>query len=87
MFAFVSTARSHKPMSKTPAPFTQADVRRAIGGALAAGARLAGASIDRQTGNIELKFADSEATSGDGTEYDRWKKQDHDGSTLRQNAA
>ena len=47
-------------MSRTPAPFTQADVTRALKGAREAGYAVNKARIIRGTGDIELVFGETD---------------------------
>jgi hypothetical protein len=68
------TAAIRQPRASRAARFTQADVARAIKGALAAGMRVAEAMVTRD-GDIRLVFVTAEgvAASLPGNALDRWR--------------
>lgn len=60
-------------MARTPAPFRQADVTRAVRGVTAAGVVVGRVEVDRE-GRIVIHTTDSAAIAADvpASDFDRW---------------
>lgn len=64
-------------MPREPLPVTQADVRRALRGAVAAGVEIARVEINPRNGNIIIRTVND--LSGPFAPYDAWKAKSNAG--------